>query len=74
MIGFAAASDGSGAYVLPFAVGAIASATSLSSLQPVILAMAVSAVVLWALGMPTIWRREDKAGVRQKIGTAGQSV
>lgn len=73
-IGFAAAFGGSGACVLPFAVGAIASATSLYSLQPIILAMLITAALLWAFGMPSISQKEGKSAIHNKIGAARQSV
>lgn len=73
-IGFAAAFGGSGACVLPFAVGAIASATSLYALQPIVLAMLLFAAFLWAFGMPSISQQEDKSSVNDKIVVAKQSV
>lgn len=73
-IGFAAAFGGSGACVLPFAVGAIASATSLSSLQPIILAMLICAAVLWAVGMPSMSQKEEKTGLHKKVGAIKQSI
>ncbi|KAK7942411.1 uncharacterized protein PG986_011524 [Apiospora aurea] len=50
-IGFAAAFGGSGAAVLPFAVGAIAQAKGVQVLQPIILALLGVILVLW-LGLP----------------------
>ncbi|KAM0322167.1 hypothetical protein ACHAQA_009656 [Verticillium albo-atrum] len=52
-IGFAAAFGGSGAAVLPFAVGAIAQAKGVQVLQPIILAMLVVQLGLW-LCLPRI--------------------
>ncbi|KAM0276744.1 hypothetical protein ACHAQH_006455 [Verticillium albo-atrum] len=46
-IGFAAAFGGSGAAVLPFAVGAIAQAKGVQVLQPIILAMLTVQLALW---------------------------
>lgn len=46
-IGFAAAFGGSGAAVLPFAVGAIAQAKGVQVLQPIVLAMLVVLLGLW---------------------------
>lgn len=74
-IGFAAAFGGSGACVLPFGVGAIAQATGLWSLQPVILGMLVMAMFLWGFGMPSISAQEGQASaVQEKVGAAKQSV
>lgn len=53
-IGFAASFGGSGAAVLPFAVGAIAQAAGVQVLQPIILSLLGVALVLWFLGMPSI--------------------
>lgn len=50
-IGFAAAFGGSGAAILPFAVGAIAQAKGVQVLQPIILALLGVIFVLW-LGLP----------------------
>ncbi|KAF5002039.1 hypothetical protein FGRMN_650 [Fusarium graminum] len=57
-IGFAAAFGGSGAAVLPFAVGAIAQAKGVQVLQPIILAILVVLFVIW-LGLPKIEKRKD---------------
>ena len=47
-IGFAAAFGGGGGAVLPFAIGALAQSQGVSILQPVILAIRVILLVLWA--------------------------
>lgn len=74
-IGFAAAFGGCGACALPFAIGAIAQATGLWALQPIILALLLIAVFLWGFGMPSI---SDKGGkqtaAERKISAAKQSV
>ncbi|KAM0350650.1 hypothetical protein ACHAPU_003137 [Fusarium lateritium] len=57
-IGFAAAFGGSGAAILPFAVGAIAQAKGVQVLQPIILAILVVLFVIW-LGLPKIEKRKD---------------
>ncbi len=48
-VGFAAAFGSSGACILPFAVGAIASAAGVKVLQPIILAAIVLCLVIWLL-------------------------
>lgn len=58
-IGFSAAFGGGGACVLPFAVGAIAQRAGVQVLQPIIMAMLVVAVLLWAIGMPRIKKGGD---------------
>lgn len=50
-IGFAAAFGGSGAAILPFAVGALAQAKGVSVLQPFIIALSGAIFVAW-LGLP----------------------
>ncbi|RGP62365.1 hypothetical protein FSPOR_9411 [Fusarium sporotrichioides] len=57
-IGFAAAFGGSGAAVLPFAVGAIAQAKGVKTLQPIILAFLTALLGLW-LCMPRIGKKKD---------------
>ncbi|KAL9562168.1 hypothetical protein ACKAV7_013712 [Fusarium commune] len=57
-IGFAAAFGGSGAAVLPFAVGAIAQAKGVQVLQPIILAILAVLFIIW-LGLPKIEKRKD---------------
>ncbi|KAI9889925.1 MAG: hypothetical protein M1814_004648 [Vezdaea aestivalis] len=61
-IGIAAAFGGSGACVLPFAVGAIAQKAGVSVLQPIIMAMLGLGLALWAFGMPSIETDGGKAG------------
>ncbi|KPI40594.1 Bypass of stop codon protein 6 [Cyphellophora attinorum] len=58
-VGFAAASGGGGACILPFAVGAIAQKAGVRVLQPIILAMLALALLLWTFGMPKISGKED---------------
>lgn len=55
-VGFASAVGGGGAAVLPFAVGAIAQAKGVKSLQPIILALLGVLLALW-LSLPKIPRR-----------------
>jgi fucose permease len=50
-IGFAAAFGGSGAAILPFAVGAIAQAKGVQVLQPIIIALLGAILLVW-LGLP----------------------
>ncbi|GKU07654.1 bypass of stop codon protein 6 [Fusarium langsethiae] len=57
-IGFTAAFGGSGAAILPFAVGAIAQAKGVQVLQPIILAILVVLLGIW-LGLPKIEKRKD---------------
>lgn len=57
-IGFAAAFGGSGAAILPFAVGAIAQAKGVQVLQPVILALLGTILLLW-LGLPRINKKQE---------------
>ncbi|KAF4465634.1 tetracycline resistance [Fusarium albosuccineum] len=57
-IGFAAAFGGSGAAVLPFAVGAIAQAKGVQILQPIILAFLGMLLILW-LCLPRIGKKRD---------------
>ncbi|TDZ73453.1 Bypass of stop codon protein 6 [Colletotrichum trifolii] len=57
-IGFAAAFGGSGAAILPFAVGALAQAKGVQVLQPVILAFLGVMMVLW-LCLPKIGHKEE---------------
>lgn len=52
-IGFAAAFGGGGAAIFPFAVGAIAQAKGVQVLQPIILALLVTILLLW-LSLPKI--------------------
>lgn len=57
-IGFAAAFGGSGAAVMPFAIGAIAQSQGVQVLQPIILSILGVLLVLW-LALPKISKRED---------------
>ena len=57
-IGFAAAFGGSGAAVMPFAIGAVAQSQGVQVLQPIILAILGALLLLW-LALPKIWKRED---------------
>ncbi|KAM0219403.1 hypothetical protein ACHAQI_000786 [Fusarium lateritium] len=57
-IGFAAAFGGSGAAILPFAVGAIAQAKGVKTLQPIILAFLTALLGLW-LCLPKIGKKRD---------------
>ncbi|KAK5626066.1 hypothetical protein RRF57_001781 [Xylaria bambusicola] len=56
-IGFAAAFGGSGAAVLPFAVGAIAQAKGVQVLQPIILALLAAIFLVWC-GLPRIEKKK----------------
>ncbi|KAK7445818.1 hypothetical protein CaCOL14_004932 [Colletotrichum acutatum] len=57
-IGFAAAFGGSGAAILPFAVGALAQAKGVQVLQPIILAFLGVMLVLW-LCLPRIGHKQE---------------
>ncbi|OLN82706.1 Bypass of stop codon protein 6-like protein 6 [Colletotrichum chlorophyti] len=57
-IGFAAAFGGSGAAILPFAVGALAQAKGVQVLQPIILAFLGVMLVLW-LCLPKLEHKEE---------------
>ncbi|KAL8357093.1 hypothetical protein RB598_002088 [Gaeumannomyces tritici] len=57
-IGFAAAVGGSGAAVVPFAVGAIAQAKGVAVLQPIILAIFVVLFAVW-LSLPRIGKKRE---------------
>lgn len=57
-IGFAAAFGGSGGAIFPFAIGALAQAKGVQVLQPIILALLVSILLLW-LGLPKIEKKKD---------------
>ena len=52
-IGFVAAFGGSGAAVLPFAVGALAQAKGVSVLQPFIIGLSAAIFLAW-LGLPRL--------------------
>ncbi|KAK8068667.1 hypothetical protein PG994_005283 [Apiospora phragmitis] len=58
-IGFAAAFGGSGAAVLPFAVGAVAQARGVQVLQPIILALLGVILLLW-LGLPEFDAKKEE--------------
>ncbi|PGH16169.1 hypothetical protein AJ79_01936 [Helicocarpus griseus UAMH5409] len=66
-IGFGAAFGGSGACILPFAVGVIAQAAGVKVLQPVILAMLAVALLTWAFGVPSISGKPRYAGVKKLV-------
>ncbi|KAI0120818.1 MFS general substrate transporter [Hypoxylon sp. NC0597] len=57
-IGFAAAFGGSGAAVLPFAVGAIAQAKGVQALQPIILAL-LGIILLFWIGLPRMDKKKE---------------
>ncbi|KAI0382291.1 MFS general substrate transporter [Hypomontagnella monticulosa] len=57
-IGFAAAFGGSGAAVLPFAVGAIAQAKGVQVLQPIILALLGVILMFW-IGLPRMDKKKE---------------
>ncbi|KAI1211195.1 MFS general substrate transporter [Annulohypoxylon truncatum] len=57
-IGFAAAFGGSGAAVLPFAVGAIAQAKGVQVLQPIILALLGVILIFW-IGLPRMDKKRE---------------
>ncbi|KAI0203641.1 putative MFS transporter [Astrocystis sublimbata] len=57
-IGFAAAFGGSGAAVLPFAVGAIAQARGVQVLQPIILALLAAILLVWC-GLPRMGKKKE---------------
>ena len=63
-IGFAAVFGGSGAAVLPFAVGAIAQSAGVRVLQPIILGLLGIAVLLWSIGMPKISQDDARERIR----------
>ncbi|RYP31528.1 hypothetical protein DL767_005706 [Monosporascus sp. MG133] len=57
-IGFAAAFGGSGAAILPFAVGAIAQAKGVQVLQPIILALLAVILGVWC-GLPRMQKKKE---------------
>ena len=59
-LGFAAALGGGGAAVLPFAVGAIANARGVQSLQPIVLALLALVLGIW-LSLPRIPKHLHKS-------------
>ena len=56
-LGFATAFGGTGAAVFPFAVGAVAGATSVTALQPMVLGMLVFVLAMWC-GLPKMRKRD----------------
>ncbi|CAI7677742.1 hypothetical protein N7533_003379 [Penicillium manginii] len=56
-IGFAAAFGGSGAAILPFAVGALAQAKGVQVLQPFIIALSGAIFLMW-LGLPRVSKEQ----------------
>ncbi|KAJ5792054.1 Major facilitator superfamily domain general substrate transporter [Penicillium pulvis] len=58
-IGFAAAFGGSGAAILPFAVGALAQAKGVSVLQPFIIALSGAIFLAW-LGLPRVSKQNTQ--------------
>lgn len=61
-IGFASAFGGSGAAILPFAVGALAEDVGVQVLQPFILASTGIILLLW-LGLPSLGNRANGSAV-----------
>lgn len=59
-IGFAAAVGGGGAALLPFAVGAVAQARGVQTLQPIVLALLAVLLAIW-LSLPRIPKHEHQA-------------
>jgi len=57
-IGFAAACGGAGASAFPFAVGAIAQRKGVQVLQPIVMALLATLLVLW-LCLPRIQKKKD---------------
>lgn len=57
-VGFASAFGGSGAAILPFAVGAIANHAGVQALQPIILAFLAAIFLIW-LGLPRMQSKDD---------------
>lgn len=72
-IGFAAAFGGGGAAVLPFAIGALAQAKGVTVLQPVILAILVSILVLW-LCVPTLIKMDAGSATDKANRSSGQWI
>lgn len=62
-IGFATAFGGSGGAILPFAIGAIAEAKGVQTLQPIVLAICV---VLGGLWMLLSRKRKEEKGSREE--------
>lgn len=61
-IGFAASFGGSGGAILPFAVGAIAQAKGVQTLQPIVLAICVVLGCLWLLLPRKPMKKDQTAG------------
>ncbi|KXH61841.1 hypothetical protein CNYM01_09036 [Colletotrichum nymphaeae SA-01] len=68
-IGFAAAFGGSGGAILPFAVGAIAQAKGVQTLQPIVLAICVVLGLLWVL-LPRQPRQNKETSGEESSGPA----
>ncbi|OHE99912.1 hypothetical protein CORC01_04813 [Colletotrichum orchidophilum] len=68
-IGFAAAFGGSGGAILPFAVGAIAQAKGVQTLQPIVLAICVVLGLLWVL-LPRQPRQSKETSGEDSSGPA----
>lgn len=71
-IGFATAFGGSGGAVLPFAVGAIAQAKGVQTLQPIILAICVALGTLWVF-LPRPTPKSERASDEEAAGTVSAS-
>ncbi|KAK1512479.1 uncharacterized protein CCOS01_14719 [Colletotrichum costaricense] len=71
-IGFAAAFGGSGGAILPFAVGAIAQAKGVQTLQPIVLAICVVLGLLWIL-LPQQPRQNKDTSGEESSGPAGDN-
>ncbi|PHH89612.1 hypothetical protein CDD83_5654 [Cordyceps sp. RAO-2017] len=68
-LGFATAFGGSGAAILPFAVGAIAQARGVQSLQPIVLAICVVLAVIWGV-VHHLDPRKKKEDVSVGVGSS----
>lgn len=64
-IGFAAAVGGVGASILPFAMGALAQAHGVQVLQPFIIALSGSILLLW-LGLPRMPKKKVEEEERER--------
>lgn len=58
VIGFAAAFGGCGAAILPFVTGILAQAAGVQVLQPIILALLATMLVIWLL-LPKVHQKND---------------
>lgn len=65
-IGFAAAFGASGACILPFAVGAIASAKGVGVLMPIVLALLLTCAAIWSL-LPNIQQGESVPSAKTRF-------